>query len=534
MNAEQFDREVRLGIVLYGGVSLAVYISGVAQELGEAVRGRGVYAFIKQLIGCDVVVDIVSGASAGGINGVLLSLALANDLELDGLAALWSNEGDPDALLRSPADAGATSLLDGNGFFHQRLRGALQAMLEGRMYSPSPSDVPSRVDSVDLFVTATDFYGQWDQIHEALGQVIDVKDHHRVFTLKYRDGRLGDLRDGSLTAEEREEWIDALATVCQATATFPGASDPVRVPRDDRTPDGLRPITRHALLHDWSRSLKRDGFVLIDGGVLDNKPFTHTLSAIYRRSADRQIVRKLLYVEPDPERKPAALPRAVPDVLEVAAVALSTLPSYQSIRADLSDLSAHNEQVTRLQNVLKRVLVKLRPPPPANHDVNSWPKPRDLELEGREVYRQSRVEAYADDFFDSALAARERDFPSRVGQLVSRQDLSRLLEELKADLLANADTADKFLAAYDLDFPMSRLFHVTYALYDVLYSRNGQQRGSKGGRALLQALNTQLQRYKILQGEQDDLVKRNLRLKLDVDRLINQAKVNVPGATPEG
>ena len=33
------SREVRLGIVMYGGVSLAIYINGVAQEFYRAVRG---------------------------------------------------------------------------------------------------------------------------------------------------------------------------------------------------------------------------------------------------------------------------------------------------------------------------------------------------------------------------------------------------------------------------------------------------------------------------------------------------------------
>ncbi len=45
-----FDREVRLGLVLYGGVSLAVYMCGVAEELHRAVRGRGVYGLVKALI----------------------------------------------------------------------------------------------------------------------------------------------------------------------------------------------------------------------------------------------------------------------------------------------------------------------------------------------------------------------------------------------------------------------------------------------------------------------------------------------------
>jgi hypothetical protein len=70
-------REVRLGVVMYGGVSLAVYINGVAHEFFRAVRGRGVYRLIKALTDSDIIVDVISGTSAGGINGVMLSYALA-------------------------------------------------------------------------------------------------------------------------------------------------------------------------------------------------------------------------------------------------------------------------------------------------------------------------------------------------------------------------------------------------------------------------------------------------------------------------
>jgi hypothetical protein len=34
----EFDREVRFAVVIYGGVSLAVYINGVVQELLRMVR----------------------------------------------------------------------------------------------------------------------------------------------------------------------------------------------------------------------------------------------------------------------------------------------------------------------------------------------------------------------------------------------------------------------------------------------------------------------------------------------------------------
>ena len=72
-NSRLRSQECRLGLVMYGGISLAVYIYGVTQEFFNAVRGRGVYRLIKALTDSHVVVDIMSGTSAGGVNGILLS-----------------------------------------------------------------------------------------------------------------------------------------------------------------------------------------------------------------------------------------------------------------------------------------------------------------------------------------------------------------------------------------------------------------------------------------------------------------------------
>ena len=49
-----------------------------------------------------MVVDVVAGTSAGGINGVCLAKALAHDLSLDGFRDLWFERGDIDGLLAAP------------------------------------------------------------------------------------------------------------------------------------------------------------------------------------------------------------------------------------------------------------------------------------------------------------------------------------------------------------------------------------------------------------------------------------------------
>ncbi len=45
------------------------------------------------------VVDILSGTSAGGINGIFLAKALANGQDINGLENLWVEEGDMKTLI---------------------------------------------------------------------------------------------------------------------------------------------------------------------------------------------------------------------------------------------------------------------------------------------------------------------------------------------------------------------------------------------------------------------------------------------------
>ena len=100
--------EIRLGLVCYGGVSLAIYMYGITTEIFAIVRAsrareRGVspragttesvyLTALEQIAAAgqprSVVVDAVSGTSAGGINGVCLARGLASGRSLDGFRSL--------------------------------------------------------------------------------------------------------------------------------------------------------------------------------------------------------------------------------------------------------------------------------------------------------------------------------------------------------------------------------------------------------------------------------------------------------------
>src|SRR5258708_6049578 len=195
----RYTKEQRMSVVMYGGVSLAIYIGGVAKEMLALVRasGRGkddspraalapaeldgverVYRQLAQWDGAAgttaldmkdgaplltrYVIDVISGTSAGGINGVFLARALAESSTLDSISKLWIEEGDLGKLLNDGASLeGLTglvqqdppvSLLNGERMYRILLNAFGQMV-------PGPSKVDAG-DRIDLYVTTTDVRGE--------------------------------------------------------------------------------------------------------------------------------------------------------------------------------------------------------------------------------------------------------------------------------------------------------------------------------------------------------------------------------------
>jgi patatin-related protein len=246
--------ETRFGLVMYGGVSLAIYINGVAREFFRAVRGAGVYKLIKALTDRDVVVDVISGTSAGGINGIMLGYALCNQKDFASCASLWRLDGDVRSLLRSPyvgADA-ADSLFDSEGYYQPRLEAAFSEMPD---YVGEEGEINSTFPELDLFVTGTDVDGNISTQFDDSGHPIDVKDHRSVFLLKHRQGRKHPFEPGSALdgPSPPEATYQALAKLARITSCFPAAFTPVHVggsePPGNATMDGK--------LRLWGRRLQR-------------------------------------------------------------------------------------------------------------------------------------------------------------------------------------------------------------------------------------------------------------------------------------
>ena len=134
------EKELRLALVCFGGVSLAVYIHGVSKEMLKLVRAskaihaspdpqditRDKYLYPNknitdipdtELVYFDIlksflpeldlriIIDTIAGASAGGMNSIFLARAISHDLNFDHLRHHWLVEADVSRLIGTKKNA---------------------------------------------------------------------------------------------------------------------------------------------------------------------------------------------------------------------------------------------------------------------------------------------------------------------------------------------------------------------------------------------------------------------------------------------
>ncbi|MEY2570856.1 MAG: hypothetical protein QOE63_1206, partial [Acidimicrobiaceae bacterium] len=172
--------EVRFALALNGGVSLAVWIGGLSDELlrltnaGRRQAGASPewVALCEEL---DVVpiVDVIAGTSAGGLNGAFLAAAIVNGAhDLDATRDLWIEAGAFSDLLRAPVDSDLPSLLRGDDFFLPRLEEAIAAIAKGG------DGVRDLDPPIDVCLTATAMHGRHLSVADGAASIDSVD--HRV------------------------------------------------------------------------------------------------------------------------------------------------------------------------------------------------------------------------------------------------------------------------------------------------------------------------------------------------------------------
>lgn len=406
------EKELRLALVCYGGISLAVYMHGITKEIWRLARAsrafhagdpaaatgsEAVYFSLFEEIEAEtglrlrVLVDIIAGASAGGINGIFLGQAISTGQSLEPLTKLWLDSADIEALVdprQAPTHrftkvwalplAWMAGRRDGDDIDQtvepgerEEVRAKLSHFIRSRWFEPpfggerftglildalaamaasprAPRLLPAG-QPLDLFVTVTDFRGHPERL--TLNSPPEVMEtEHRVI-VPFSDHGVA----GETLADPAE-----LAFAGRATSSFPGAFPPFMVGELDRVLE-----TRKARWPGRAAFLKRilprqfaanaaESAVLIDGSVLNNAPFRPAIEALRERPARRQVDRRFVYIDPNPRGALVfgATRSEVPGFFQTILGAVTELPRAQPIRDNLEEIALRSRQIERMRAIV--------------------------------------------------------------------------------------------------------------------------------------------------------------------------------------
>lgn len=420
------ERELRLAVVCYGGVSLAVYTHGVTKEIQKLVRAskilygldkssrhetsyaaasddgsrretdtEAVYFDLLETIArkleLRVIVDVVAGASAGGINAVALSRALAHDLPLDTHRDMWLRYADvaelmdsrnhPKAwtkwymapliqrwskhtlrrLLSDPESRRKFSMLVRSPWFQPPFSGRrlshvlLNAMGEmGLQCDPSQSLLPVG-HKLECLVSVTDFFGY--------PQALPINDPPIVYELEHRHTwRFIHLQTpaGEQISDLQAENIPGLVLAQRASSSYAGAFPPVQLKEIDEVlkERGETWPARSSFLERNLSSLTNAGLdpndaYFIDGSIVNNKPFAQTILALRSRPAHRQVDRRVIYIEPHPKTGIVSATGSAPGFFRTLRAALSEIPRNEPISDDLAWLADFSARIQNVKGIVE-------------------------------------------------------------------------------------------------------------------------------------------------------------------------------------
>ncbi|OCC24545.1 patatin [Croceicoccus estronivorus] len=407
------QKELRIALVCYGGVSLAVYMHGVTKEIWKLARAsRSTHSGKKyrdgsEAVYCDllrhidsehglmlrILPDILTGASAGGINAVFLAEAIHSGRSLEPLTELWLENADVDRLLdpearpwsrvakqwawpivqfllTRPGNAVSESVAPET---RQEVRAKLSRFIRSRWFAPPFSGIGfSRLlckaltamrgvpaedpllpagHPIDLFVTATDFRGYPALLRLNSPPVIEESEHRLPIGFHGRTPAAG----GTGLADPLE-----LVFAARSTASFPGAFPPLQLSEIDalgREHEHSWTSREQFLTRVMPGHVRRgdtETVSLIDGSVLVNAPFAEAAGRLTVRPAQREVDRRFVYIDPRPDRSGNANAMRNRPVGFFGAIfgSLSTIPREQPIRDNLEELEEQSREAERLQLIV--------------------------------------------------------------------------------------------------------------------------------------------------------------------------------------
>lgn len=468
------EKELRIALVCYGGVSLAVYMHGVTKEILKLVRASRIYHYdvarsqrrsakyhdidhddretdtealyfeliqaIGQSLELRVFVDTIAGASAGGINGVLLARALAHDLPMDSHRKMWLEQADIVALMDEKHLAGRWDKLFMKPIFWGltdkwlaryapdiEMRQKLQLFTRSRWFQPPFSGAimsgmlldacmsmgepePKKASllptghRLDLIVSLTDFHGYSQNI--PLHDPVSIREREHRHSLKFTYFQHS---GGTIESDFDLAHVPGLVFAARATSSFPGAFPPARIGELDGVLKDREVAwpTREAFLRSNFKPLIASGSdpvkaSFIDGSVLNNKPFAEAITAIRGRPAYREVDRRVVYIDPDPKGGRVEGGGAAPGFFQTIRGALSDIPRNQPVRDELESLHDFSERVRRYRQIVTatRPHVRVRIAQLFNGNGDALPSAEELVKLRNRANAQAATEAgYAYDAY---------------------------------------------------------------------------------------------------------------------------------------
>ena len=329
-----------------GGVSLAVWIGGACGEIDELRRGEGFWGELTRAVGFSrVAVDVMAGASAGGLNAVLFGASIRNGFPMTGLGPIWNEVASVDRLRRT--EAPWLSLFNGDASFLRVIRDELAQQVHGHCSHPEGRE-PGLVD-VQLSATLV----------EPLRIMAPSPADERL--TRTRSSARFHFRHDAVTGVDRHDFdatptnLARLALGARSTSSFPAAFEPALVPssRPRAFGEADPEVGPAPDLVDCRGVFSESGaeFVVADGGIVDNIPLGKALEAVAAAPASGPTRRVLVYLHPSgpspmPPSPTAPEAQAEPDrrrrVRAVAAGAKAAVIQEESIDGDLERLEFLN------------------------------------------------------------------------------------------------------------------------------------------------------------------------------------------------
>lgn len=530
--SEVHDKELRLALVCYGGISLAVYMHGITKEVWRLARasaaardGEGPDSIYRELlteirdsarINLRVIVDIVSGASAGGINAVFLAQAIATGQSLDPLTDLWMEHADVEALLdkrQGPSHrfakmwatpiawmiANRSKTVDETveeaardevrmklerfvrsrwfepPFGGKQLLGTLIDALDAMAKGPHDKRLLPPGQPLDLFVTVTDFRGHPEALRLNSPPEVIETEHRLVVPFSDHGNTHGEFADKI-----------GLAFAARATSSFPGAFPPFTVAEMDEllAERGVEWAGRDAFLEStlpqqWADN-RAEKAVLIDGSVLANAPFRPAMEALRERPARRHVDRRFVFIDPFPNARLAlyGAQSDKPGFFQTIIGALSELPRQQPIRDNLEMIAERSEKIERMLAIVTEIRADVETQVEALFGYTLWldyPTPKRLAAwrkraqitaaakagYGHTAYGLLKVDGAIDRISQLLYTIGDRHEPERLREL--REAVAHAIQARGADRFGATQSNGaspatlEFLRTHDLGFRIRRL-----------------------------------------------------------------------------